>query len=174
MLNRLLAIFLITSLWCLTITSSAQSITPPAAPTTHQDPFQYATRGPYPKIGETVEIVRVSRPGKRTKCLLQSFSSEGLVCAPHGLHHGFRLPDSDVAAILSPADYSGEHFFYIAMAVAVAGTIVAGFFLPVWGAVLIGIPAILFAMGSAMGTDGDTGENILYQRPGTPLTVKLH
>jgi hypothetical protein len=140
---------------------AAQAITDWPKPSTHPD------------FG-TVDLVAVSDPGMRHKCRVHSISADTITCGAGFARKLVVYPRDNVAAIISRPNHLGEHVFFVFITIAVAGTVAAAIFLPPLAAVAIGIPSILFALGTAMFTDGDSdGGNVLYQHPNTPLTVTL-
>jgi hypothetical protein len=132
---------------------------------------------PWPKpdheLGK-VDIVTMADAATRHHCHVQSITPDTITCGSGLVRKKVTYRRDDVAAIIDPPNHAGEHLFFGCMTVAIAGTVAAAIFLPAWAAVVIGVPAIVLALETAMFTDGDSNnDTILYQNPNTNLTLKL-
>jgi hypothetical protein len=109
--------------------------------------------------------------------LMQSINASEIVCMHHGHATAYRA--NDVAALISPGTHTRWSLyaagFLAASGAATWGTVVlASVCVPC--AVVTGVAAIFLcwmAPASAMATDGDTSDKLLYLAPGETLKVKL-
>jgi hypothetical protein len=122
-------------------------------------------------------VVRLSAPRKRGGCHVESIDEQGMHCRSLG---GTRLiPAQDVEAVISPGDRNETLAFLASFlglgggamaAAAIFGVATLGASIPLWilGVVLVYVGLFGAAMGDNM------SERVLYQRPGTNRTFRLH
>ena len=164
-----------------------------AAPLAAQTPTQPAT--PLPPLTDAlrpaawsaatlaghgkVRVVTLAAPGRRQTCTQPELSETTLTCKRH--FHKFTLYNqADVAAILSPPTSDKALLLTMGGWLASSGGIIYGGVLLTGVALAGGIPVIvlgavlaLVTPVIALGADGDSPEMLLYQKPGTPLTITV-
>ena len=133
----------------------------------------WPTQNDYPYLA-TVSLVTVAQPRVRHRCHVTVISEDGITCGS-GRHEVVYARDN-VAAILEPASHADAHAMLAILTVG-AGLIAASFFVPELALVVImrvvGVAMILMDGACAMTDNGDHGERLIYQRPGTELAFKL-
>lgn len=126
---------------------------------------------------QAIYVVTIAHPTKRRRCLTQSIDAEQIVCTNH--RHAITYRAEDVAALIVPGTHT-RWYFYAAGFLAAGGA-------ATWAAVVLapacipcaaatGVAALFLlwmAPMSAMATDDDTADTLLYLAPGQGLKVKL-
>jgi len=125
----------------------------------------------------TLYVVTIAHPKRRHTCLMQAISATDVVCTHHGHTTTYRA--DDVAALILPGTHTGWYFYAIgflaASGAATWGTVVLSSVCAPC-AVATGIVAFFLfwmAPASAMMTDGDTSDRLLYLASGQTLKAKL-
>jgi hypothetical protein len=125
----------------------------------------------------TLYVVTISHPSRRHTCLMQSINASEIVCSNHGHATAYRA--EEVAALISPGTHT-RWYLYAAGFLAAGGatTWVTVILAPVCVpcAATTGIAAFFLywmAPMSAMATDDDTADTLLYLAPGQSLKVNL-
>lgn len=125
----------------------------------------------------TLYVVTISRPMNRRRCLMQSINASEIVCTRHGHTTAYRA--EDVAALIIPGTHTRWYFyaagFLAAGGVATWGTVVLASACAACAAITGVATFFLYWMApmSAMATDGDTPDTLLYLAPGRTLKVNL-
>ena len=125
----------------------------------------------------TLYIVTISHPNRRHKCLMQSINAGEIVCGQHGHTVAYRA--EDVAAIISRGTHTRWYLYFagfLAAGGAATWATVALTSVCIPCALATGVAAILLywvAPMTAMFTDGDTDDKLLYLAPGQSLKVRL-
>jgi hypothetical protein len=129
-------------------------------------------------LGGKLFVVTMAHPHLRHVCNVQSFANEQLVCKdPLGVTHTYQ--PQKIAALIIPGQQTNVLAYFLgftgAGAAATWGTLVlASTCVPC--AVVTGMVAGLLyivALGSGMGADADTPDQLLYLSPGETLQAKL-
>jgi hypothetical protein len=163
-----------------TLTATAQTVDspnqiPPAATRPRSDTeWPAATR--YASDGHKLAIVTAAKPGIRQSCSVEEITEDSIVC--RAIHHKkITYQRDEIASIIDPP-YHGSRFEPIFVTV-VAASALAGLFLAryVFGVILgfpIGITLFVLARDENKRSQRNRNHDILiYQRPNTPLTVRL-
>ena len=125
----------------------------------------------------TLYVVTIAHPKNRHTCMMQSISGSEIVCTHHGHTTTYRA--EDVAALIFPGTHTRWYLY--------AAGFLAGGGVATWGTVVLasvcvpcaavtGVAAFFLywmAPMSAMATDGDVADTLLYLAPGQILKVKL-
>ena len=126
---------------------------------------------------QTLYVVTIAHPKSHHTCLMQSINASEIVCTHRGHTTAYRT--ENVAALIAPGVHARWYLyaagFLSAGGAATWGTVALATVCPPC-AVLTGIAAILlYSMVplSAMVTDGDTSDKLLYLASGQTLKVKL-
>jgi hypothetical protein len=177
----LLRTLLIASLtYCITLTAFAQQ--PGTAPAPQGLVSQDTTsiwpheRWSLPNPNEVI-VVTLARPGIRQRCRVPELTLDTLTCeSPH--HRASTIYQrEDIAALIAPPSHQERNIMLIPVAL-MAVSLVGSFFVPLaWSITLRVFSGVCLSVFGAMGigaTGSDHNEILLYQRPNTPLTVKLH
>lgn len=125
---------------------------------------------------DTVYVVTIAHPTSRHTCRMQSINAAEIVCSHHGHTTTYRA--EDVAALVRRGTHT-RWYLYAAAFLGAGGA-------ATWGtvllasvcapcAVLTGVAAVLLywmAPMSAMATDGDSPDKLLYLAPGQSLDLQ--
>jgi hypothetical protein len=175
----MLRTLLIASLtYCITLTAFAQQTGPaPALP----QPIAHNTISDWPALQgllpQEINIVILARPGVRQRCHVRELTADSLTC--ESSHH--RPPTTYrreyIAALIAPPSHQERNIMLIPVAL-MGVSLVGSFFVPLaWSITLRVFSGVCFSVFGAMGigaTGSDHNERLLYQRPNTLLTIKLH
>jgi hypothetical protein len=126
---------------------------------------------------QSLYVVTMAHPKRRHACLIQSINASEIVCTHHGRTTAYRA--GNVAALIFPGTHTRWYLY--------AAGFLAGSGAATWGTVVLapicipcaavtGIAAFFLfwmAPASAMMTDGDSSDTLLYLAPGQTLKVKL-
>jgi hypothetical protein len=136
------------------------------------------TVAPFKSSHGKLYVVTLDHPHHHYTCNLQAIDDAGLTCAAAGLHPARTFARATIAALISPGHHDSVWSYLLIGAVIGAGILTAGAFL---AAASTAAAISLYVLGSVflmiwpiglMG-DNDGADQLLYQRPNTPLTVTL-
>jgi hypothetical protein len=125
----------------------------------------------------TLYVITISHPKSRRTCLVQSIGASEIVCTHRGHQATYRV--GEVAALILPGVHTRWYLyaagFLTAGGAATWGTVVlASVCIPCAAATAVAAFFLYWmAPMSAMATDGDTADTLLYLAPGQSLKVKL-
>ena len=142
-------------------------------PTTWPQPGTHADYG-------TVEVITLANPGIRHYCRVHAITADTIVCGVGAAHKPVLYHRDEVAAILESVDYdplthSIQHSMVTAFeAGAITAAAIAAAIVAPWVSLALAASAITYVIYSAIHPHTTWhAEQILYQRPNTPLTVHL-
>jgi hypothetical protein len=126
----------------------------------------------------TLYVITIAHPKSRHTCHIQSIDASEIVCTHHG--HTTIYGAADVAALIFPGIHT-RWYLYAAGFLAAGGAatwgavVLASVCAPCFGGTLVAA-FIFYGMVpmSAMLTDGDSADTLLYLAPGQTLKVKLN
>ena len=128
----------------------------------------------------TVEIITLANPGHRHYCRVHAITPDTIVCGVGLARKPVSYRRDDVAAILESVDYdplthSIEHSMVTSFeAGAITAAAIAAAIVAPWVSLALAASAITYVIYSAIHPHTTWhAEQILYQRPNTPLTVHL-
>jgi hypothetical protein len=152
---------------------SAASITSAHAQTTWPQPGTHADYG-------TVEVITLSDPGHRHYCRLHAITADTIVCGVGLARKPVLYRRDDVAGLLDSASQNSisDSIAHSLVTASVVGALtvvaVATAILSPWVSVAILASAVSYGIYSLIWPHTAWhNEEILYQRPNTPLTVHL-
>ena len=129
----------------------------------------------------TVEVITLANPGHRNYCRVHAITPDTIVCGVGAARKPVLYHRDEVAAILDPVNHDAtsqmlEHSLItgceaggVIMIVVIAAVIISP-----WASLAIAVTAITYAIYSAIHPHTTWhAEEVLYQRPNTPLTIHL-
>ena len=127
---------------------------------------------------EKVYVVTIAHPKRRNLCVVQSIGLDKIVCTHPGHTRVFRA--GDVAALIERGEHTRWQLYFAGVlaagGAATWGTVVLASVCPVC-AVATGVAALFLyvvAPLTAMLTEGDSGDSLLYLAEGQHLQVRLN
>jgi hypothetical protein len=165
-------ILTIALLYCTTLTALAQSSQTPPPPRPISEWPTFTANLP---ANHSINIITLARPNHRQTCRVNDLAPDIILCGSAQKPTTYQR--EDIAAIIDPPDHTERNIMLIPVALLVA-SLAASFFVPlVWSITLRIFSGLCLAAYGATG-DGAQGTDhnhdiLLYQRPNTPLTVKL-
>lgn len=183
-MNRILVVFVGLLAGTLVVTATAQEtgLPAPAAVADKQSPPEWKLLARAYQ-NERLILVTASEPGVRHRCKLESLSGKEIVCKGRlGLKTTYG--DDDVMALIRPGKHTHVLLWFLGI-IAIGGGVAIGGYFAASVAIAAAVPLALLALAIVIsaglvglvmamkGEESDRPESIIYQRPGTELTIKL-